>query len=1197
MAGGSANDPVIVSSWAEFVSALTGYNQYIKWADSDNKVIDYVNISSAINCNCTQVDFNGWTIERLDISDIQGYFVFNKNNNYGIAMIINLTINKLNVFNTARASVHIFSQIVNCYFWDIYYQSHESAYTSPVQSYYEYDFHSGASAYIGQVAYNSVIKMRSEDYAPRIPLFSAYNCEIGIDYKWTKSDTNDYTMFWGIPFSTSSPYQVGLYSHCYISGKIDVSEGGGTWYMTCQNFSFRGYLRTDDTIVNIQVISGGDCTLDRWYFNCDNPNDCLMVINNGNSMSMLNDIVASAGTTEATTFKGTKTLKEDLKNKDWLNDLSFNFIDDDDYRYPQYVPDFSFNNFEYWTFRKSNYVNSSVPFLPFYFYPVVEPPVYRGDVYEAEYICIYDLATQQDGFTGHGLAILRPSSCRVVEELNGAYNLTLVHPKDNEGRWQYILEMNIIKCMGQLFVIQRVDEVLSGGSYYVQAYAEHISYTLNDRWIFPPVTIAGYQGSTLMASILEQSTDMGGDWQTQYTFTVESDINAPEDFRDWYEMPDGVTPYEMLLGSNGFIAKLGGELYRDNFTLKINERMYGSQDDAFELAMGYNLTGIKRTVDLTTFCTYFRAYDVSDGDYGTWWAVSWDPRSLPRAYPRNVVRSQNFTYDHEEYKEGQLERDGYAFWGQNCAPLITYELNVKDLKRAPEYMDFANNYRFKVGDKGRVWDERMQAWVDVEITRTEKDGLTGETTKVVIGSQRSFTRPNSYTPFVPVQIDADKVIEGIPPLNFSGDGNNLKHCIIYGNEDGVGEYQDLAMGSPSQTHYNTETGSSDSETGYYSANRFGVTAGWTYTVSAEFDGDGEQLIFEVLYYKGGLFLGSDTASAAADSFTFTLPAQTTDLKVQAATEEIVTAFNLKYLTVTIQINSTSIIKNLSAKLYENDSVDYTDIPTQNGENELDIDVENKPRVKIQYKEPIDHDINKTLEGTLPLTFRANGQNLTNWVIWGAEGGVGGASPNLYHYGINHDTFNTSTGAKTGTSNNYLSTADYIPCSPSTQYSWSPYITYESNFWSQNIDIYEYDSNKSFVKHSSLTISRVSYQAENNGKVTITTQATTAYMIFSWNVSSNSSKLTLETVPDFMFYLGSTKKEYQPYGLTLTVNISNGSQSRAYNIPITALIEEGQTISKTTSGVDIQTYNGNNTITVVSENQPEKMKIKYQEPIS
>ena len=1192
MAGGSANDPVIVSTWAEFVTALTGYNQYIKWADSENKVIDYININSTIFCNCTQVDFNGWTFKRVDISDIQRKFVFERNNNFGIATIMNLTIEKLNIFNTAKACVHIFSQIVYCYFWDIYYQSHDTIYTD--NQYYEYDFKTGASAYIGWVAYNSVIKMRSEDYAPRVPLLAAYNSEIEIDYKWTKSDTDDYSLFWGIPFSTSSPYQVGLYSHCYISGKIDISEGSGTWYMTCQNFSFRGYLRTDDTIVNIQVISGGDCTLDRWYFNCDNPNDCLMVINNGNSMSMLNDIVASAGTTEATTFKGTKTLKEDLKNKDWLNDLSFNFIDDDDFRYPQYVPDFSFDNFENWTWRKSNYVNSSVPFLPFYFYPVVEPPVYRGDVYEAEYICIYDLATQQDEFTGHGLAILRPSSCRVVEELNGAYNLTLTHPKDNEGRWQYILEMNIIKCFGQLFVIQRVDEVLSGGSYYVQAYAEHISYTLNDRWIFPPVTIAGYQGSTLMASILEQSTDMGGEWQTQYTFTVSSDIDAPEDFRDWYEMPDGVTPYEMLLGSNGFIAKLGGELYRDNFTLKINERMYGAQDNAFELAMGYNLTGIKRTVDLTTFCTYFRAYDVSDGDYGTWWAVSWDPSSLPRAYPRNVVRSKNFTYDHAEYKEGQLERDGFAFWGQNCAPLITYELNVKDLKRAPDYKDFANNYRFRVGDKGRVWDERMQAWVDVEITRTEKDGITGECVKVVIGSQRSFTRPNSYTPFTPIQIDADKNMEGIPPLNFNGDGNNLKHCTIYGNEDGVGEVTSVTVPLPTTTHYDTETGEADSETGYYSAGMITVNAGWTYKTAAEFEETGSQLIYEILYYtSAGVFVSSTTASAAADNYTFTVPTGAQKVIIQAETEDVVSAYNLTYINLPISINSFTINKNLTAKLYDNDSVDYTDIPTQNGENELDIDVENKPRVKIQYKEPIDHDINKTLEGTLPLTFRANGQNLTNWVLWGNTGGVGKQSANIFHGTFEYAFYSTSNGQKYEDDATFITTG-LIPVEPSTDYSAYWHCTAEVDD-NSSISAMMYDANGNYIKYRYLSTHIVGSDWEQQ-KVTFTTTEDTAFVRIA-NTKWHSKTVPISSVDDLMLYVGSDTKTYEPYGYGLPITVSDGTNSTTITIPLTEGLEAGETISKTTTGIDIPTYNGNNTITVTSEVQPEKMKIQYQEPLS
>ena len=253
-------------------------------------------------------------------------------------------------------------------------------------------------------------------------------------------------------------------------------------------------------------------------------------------------------------------------------------------------------------------------------------------------------------------------------------------------------------------------------------------------------------------------------------------------------MPDGVTPYEMLLGSQGFIAKLGGELYRDNFEMRINQRMYGAQDNAFELSMGYNLTGIKRTVDLTTFCTYLRCYDVSDDNYGTWWAVSYDPSTLPRAYPRNVVRSKNFSYD--EYREGQLERDGFAFWNQNCAPLVTYELNVKDLKHAPEYKDFVNNYRFKVGDKGRVWDERLSAWVEVEITRTEHDIITGDCVKVVIGTQRSFTRPVGYQPVIPRGIiipAAEKVLEGLVPLHFNSAADKLIDWTIYGAEGGVGK--------------------------------------------------------------------------------------------------------------------------------------------------------------------------------------------------------------------------------------------------------------------------------------------------------------------------------------------------------------------------------------------------------------------------
>ena len=374
----------------------------------------------------------------------------------------------------------------------------------------------------------------------------------------------------------------------------------------------------------------------------------------------------------------------------------------------------------------------------------------------------------------------------------------MVHPVDEEGKWQYILEMNIIKALGQLFVIQKVDEVQQGGSRYVSCYAEHITYTLNDKWIFPPVTIAGYTGQTLIDNMLSQATDLGYDWQTTYTFTVTSDMSLPENFEDWTELAEGVTPYEMLLGGDGFVAKVGGELYRDNFTMKINERMYGAQDDAFEIAVGYNLTGIHRTVDLTTFCTYLRGYDVSLGEdygdpYSMWWAIGWDPSTLPRPYPREVVRSKNFTFPDTlgEYRYDRLARATGAFFDSQCAPLITYELNIVDLKRNPDYSKFTNNYRYKVGDKGKVWDERLQSWVILEITRTEKDGITGDTTKVVIGTMRDFTRPVGYNPVIPrttiIIPRTAKIIEGVPPITFSTSETQLEDWEIYGAEGGVGE--------------------------------------------------------------------------------------------------------------------------------------------------------------------------------------------------------------------------------------------------------------------------------------------------------------------------------------------------------------------------------------------------------------------------
>jgi phage minor structural protein len=969
---GTQVDPYVVDNWADFLTAAqaagTGEN-YVKWADKSDpseKVVSQVTLSlSTTLTRLMEVDFNGWTFNQIDCGGTytsQAYYLgfFNSVKIYNWHVKV-MTVNDF--------QIQLFSKVTelhNCYFDRIILtalgESSDFWAGNPVSDCFFMSFD----------CYNCVMRMESENAAIIIPDGVYHNCELYIDYKYTLDSARKTK-------NSLFVYEPYLYN-TYLGGTIDVSGGTGSFAITWPKKDvvhgnvYPPGFSTSNSIINIKTIVSDSCTISAYD---DNTNftyiqsniKSYFVTNNGNNsdgyISLLSTIRCAQG---------------DIKNRDRLIADTFPFIADDSTRYDQYSTD---RSQETWTWRQQYAVNDGIPFNPFWFYPTYTPPPYAEDVDENPYICIFDMETAQTDFGGHGLAILRPTSCKIVEELNGEYNLTLTHPRDSEGKWQYLLEWNIIKALGQLFVIQQVDEVQTGGSAYIQVYAEHITYTLNDKWIFPPVTIAGYGGQTLIDNILAQSTDMGGDWQTQYTFNITSDINADPSFRDWYDMPDGVTPYEMLIGSNGFIAKLGGELYRDNFVMRINERMYLAEDNAFEMSIGYNLTGIRRTVDLTTFCTYFRGYDISDpeSEYGTWFAISWDPSTLPRAYPRNVVRSQNFSYQDPEYAEGRLERDTITFFNQNCAPLISYELSVQDLKKNPDYKMFDNNYRYKVGDRGKVWDERLESWVELEITRTEKDAITGECTKVVIGTQRSFTRPNGYTPIIPRSIiipAAEKTIEGNPPLDFNSNGDNLVDWEIHGASGGVGDAYNLCSSIILNGSYSTSTGSWNGYSSSWVATdtKISVSPDTTYTFSMQnlLNTSVSAMVLE--YDAGGNYLGYTYGSipATGGGYSFTTKSTTSKIHLQVVDGNISASdignFNLnsgstqkpyvpygKYgipVTISDGTNSTTTMFVVDTPLGEGDSIsrttEATEIATYEGECTLTVGTTVQPRVKITYKE-------------------------------------------------------------------------------------------------------------------------------------------------------------------------------------------------------------------------------------------------------
>jgi hypothetical protein len=403
------------------------------------------------------------------------------------------------------------------------------------------------------------------------------------------------------------------------------------------------------------------------------------------------------------------------------------------------------------------------------------------------------------------------------------------------------------------------------------------------------------------------------------------------------------------------------------------------------MAIGYNLTGIRRTVDLTTFCTYFRGYDVSDPEtaYQAWFAVSWDPSTLPRAYPRNIVRSENFSYDLEaEFTDGRLERDTMTFFNQNCAPLISYELNVIDLKRNPDYKLFDNNYRYKVGDKGKVWDERLKSWIELEITRTEKDGITGDCTKVVIGTQRSFTRPSGYVPSVPRVIipNAERIMEGTPPLAFNADGENLLEWYVYGAAGGVGDSSNLHSGGIEMKMYNPGTGQPiPGVQGWISSvNPIEVSADTEYTFSTRYMPKEEVGLFTYEYDADMNFIRAQSTTTSASLTCRTFITSSTTKYIRCSVTGIDNYgvsdfgdFNLNlggeqlpytpYGTYTIPItisdgtNSQTISIPVSQPLTAGEVVSRVstsiNIPTYQGDNTLTVNTSVQPSsVKIKYKE-------------------------------------------------------------------------------------------------------------------------------------------------------------------------------------------------------------------------------------------------------
>ena len=217
---------------------------------------------------------------------------------------------------------------------------------------------------------------------------------------------------------------------------------------------------------------------------------------------------------------------------------------------------------------------------------------------------------------------------------------------------------------------------------------------------------------------------------------------------------------------------------------------------------------------------------------------------------------------------------------------------------------------------------------------------------------------------------------------------------------------------------------------------------------------------------------------------------------------------------------------------------------------------------------------RELTGVPPLTFVSNGENLVDYRIYGASGGVGDRTENLFDKDSESVAgFINDSGAIATVSNYPISTYDYINVLPNTYYSYKAFIAANPNESPRKaIRVSYYKSNKAFISR---------YFEIGNGltKETITTPNICFYVRLS--IDDN-----LENV---MLWEGSSDVSvYEPYGYKVPI-VCGGTTT---NIYLNEPLGENESISMNDTGVSIPTINGSNTLSVDTSVQPSSVYVKY-----
>lgn len=336
-----------------------------------------------------------------------------------------------------------------------------------------------------------------------------------------------------------------------------------------------------------------------------------------------------------------------------------------------------------------------------------------------------------EDYRSNGDMTLTPTTCEVELTVEGVAELTLEHPIDDLGRWEYLVTDNVIAAptpysKKQLFRIYDYTKTETE----VTAYARHIFYDSAGEMLVD-VRPTNKTGQEALDTILS-----GTKYKAKTNIKTRSTA---------YYIRKNIM--EAIGGDdeNSFINRWGGERMYDNFTVIINDRLGGDYGACAEF--GRNMTGIEADISIDDVVT--RIIPVSYNGHTLEGEEPWIDSPLIGSYanPRAAVikfEDVKLLEDCQEGEEGfstlELLREELK---RRCTkeyengldkPKVNYKVDLVEVANTEDYKDYKKLTIIGIGDDVLTKDRKLKINVTARCIRLVYDCIEEENAEVELGN-------------------------------------------------------------------------------------------------------------------------------------------------------------------------------------------------------------------------------------------------------------------------------------------------------------------------------------------------------------------------------------------------------------------------------------------------------------------------------